>query len=253
MKRKILLICAAVCAIMAIWFIWRIIPKAKKPVEIVEPTVVEPVAEEEAEPIPYVSPVDWEKWQGECADIYAWLSIPGTDISYPVVQHPTEYEYYLNRDIYGQASADGALFTQCGYNGLDFTDPVTVIYGHRRNNGAMFGQLQPLYLGDQDFSDRNMLVIYLPDKELHYQIFACVPHSNEHILYWYDFSKQEDYQRFLDSVYDLTDSAANYDMSAAAGTDDTLLILSTCLKTNRTNRFLVIGKLVETVDTGTAE
>lgn len=252
MKRNLLLISAAVCVILAVWFVWKTVPKPKEPTLPVEPTVVEPVEEPQAEPEPYVSPIDFDYWKGECADIYAWLSIPGTDISYPVVQHPTEYEYYLNRDIYGQPSADAALFTQVGFNGLDFSDPVTVIYGHRRNNGAMFGQLQPLYLGDKDFSEINQIVIYLPDKELHYQIFACVPHSNEHILYHYNFSDKTEYQRFLDSVYNMTDPAANYDMSAAATTDDTLLILSTCLKTNRTNRFLVIGKLVETVETGPA-
>ncbi len=243
--RTLAVICAAAC----VWLLYRAIPKAKEPVSTpVTPVeagaVTQPQPQQET---PYVSPIDFAYWQGECGDIYAWLTIPGTDISYPVVQHPTDDEYYLKRDIYGRSSADGALFTQAGYNDAVLGDTVTVIYGHRMNSGAMFGQLQPLYLGDADFSQINEFTVYLPDREEHYRIFAAVPHSNEHILYQYDFSDPERYQAFLDSVYDLTDSAANYDEDAAAQVGDKLVILSTCLKTNRTNRFLVIGKLVETV------
>ena len=248
-KRWIWSALAVVCGLACLWLLYRAIPKGGEPVQVPVSTPVVPREQEaETQPeVPYVSPIDFAYWQGECGDIYAWLAIPGTDISYPVVQHPTDDEYYLKRDIYGRSSADGALFTQAGYNDDGFGDAVTVIYGHRMNSGAMFGQLQPLYLGDADFSHINEFVVYLPDREEHYRIFAAVPHSNEHILYQYDFSDPERYQAFLDSVYDLTDSAANYDEDAAAQVGDKLVILSTCLKTNRTNRFLVIGKLVETV------
>ena len=250
MKKWIWRVLAVACALCCLWLVYRAIPKAREPVSApVTPDVSEAVTQPDPE-VPYTSPIDFTYWQGECGDIYAWLTIPGTDISYPVVQHPTDDEYYLKRDIYGRASADGALFTQAGYNDHGFGDPVTVIYGHRMNSGAMFGQLQPLYLGDADFSRINEFVVYLPDREEHYRIFAAVPHSNEHILFQYDFTDPERYQAFLDTVYDLADSAANYDESAAAQVGDKLVVLSTCLKTNRTNRFLVIGKLVETVAGG---
>ena len=250
MKKWIWRVLAVACALCCLWLVYRAIPKAREPVSTpVTPDVPEAVTQPDPE-VPYTSPIDFTYWQGECGDIYAWLTIPGTDISYPVVQHPTDDEYYLKRDIYGRASADGALFTQAGYNDHGFGDPVTVIYGHRMNSGAMFGQLQPLYLGDADFSRINEFVVYLPDREEHYRIFAAVPHSNEHILFQYDFTDPERYQAFLDTVYDLADSAANYDESAAAQVGDKLVVLSTCLKTNRTNRFLVIGKLVETVAGG---
>ena len=247
MKKWIWRVLAVACALCCLWLVYRAIPKARGPVSApVTPDVPEAVTPPDQE-VPYTSPIDFTYWQGECGDIYAWLTIPGTDISYPVVQHPTDDEYYLKRDIYGRSSADGALFTQAGYNDDGFGDTVTVIYGHRMNSGAMFGQLQPLYLGDADFSHINEFVVYLPDREEHYRIFAAVPHSNEHILFQYDFTDPERYQAFLDTVYDLADSAANYDEDAAAQVGDKLVILSTCLKTNRTNRFLVIGKLVETV------
>ena len=249
MKKRAFLIAGAVCALLCVLLLIKALPGRRAPVEIIEPTVTdpEPAEPDPPEEPPYESPVDFAAWQEKNPDVYAWLSIPGTQISYPVVQHPAQDEYYLNHSAEGAWAAAGALFTQATYNSLTFEDPVTVIYGHRQNDGSMFGDLQPLYLGDADFSQINEIVIFLPEGERHYQIFAAVPHSNEHILYAYDFSREESYQRFLDSVYGCTDYAANFDMSAAADTGDRLLILSTCLKTNRTNRFLVIGKLVETI------
>ena len=54
-------------------------------------------------------------------------------------------------------------------------------------NGEMFGSLQELYSGEDALQQYGEAVIYLPDRELHYQIFAAVPYSNVHILYNYDF------------------------------------------------------------------
>lgn len=64
---------------------------------------------------------------------------------------------------------------------------MTVIYGHNMKNQEMFGSLQELYSSEDALQQYGEAVIYLPDRELHYQIFAAVPYSNVHILYNYDF------------------------------------------------------------------
>ena len=270
MKKKIYLVAGIICAVLAIILAIKAIPRPKEEPVIIEPTPSqsqeteassgsaeantekepepEPEPEPGPEPEPYVSPVDFAGLKEINPDIYAWFAIPGTDISYPVLQNPNDDEYYLRRDFQRNYAADGSLFTQARYNSLEFDDPVTIIYGHRTNNGSMFGQLQDLYLGSADFSDVNEFVIFLPDKELHYRIFCGVPHSNEHILYYHNFHNKEAYQKFLDDIYGTTDVAADFDREAFATTEDTLVILETCLKTNRTRRFLVIGKLIETID-----
>lgn len=251
LKRWVYLAAALVCLLACAWLGWKAFPGRAKPEA---PPMVEPEPATEPEPAVkpeelYTSPVDFAALQEKNPDIYAWLTIPNTHITYPVLQHPQQDEFYLDHNDEKQWAQAGALFSQASYNGRDFSDPVTIIYGHRQNDGSMFGDLQPLYLGDADYSDINEIVIYLPEAELHYRIFAAVPHSNEHILYMYDFSDSAAYQRFLDTVYDLDDYAANYRMEDAADTGDRLLILETCLQTNRLRRFLVIGKLVETLPT----
>lgn len=258
MKKKLYLAAGIICALLSIVLLLRAIPGRRAPTEIVEPTVIEPAGEPEPEPVPepepepepepYVSPVDFAAYQEINPDIYAWFAIPGTDISYPVLQSDQGEEYYLRRNIERQYSTAGSLFTQGYYNTKTFEDPVTIIYGHRMNDGSMFGQLQPLYGGrGTDFSAVDTFVIFLPDRELHYQIFAAVPHSNEHIMYYYDFEDADEYQRFLNETYQTSDKTANIDEEAFATTDDKIVILATCLKTDRTRRFLVMGKLVETI------
>ncbi len=256
MKKKLYLILALVCALAAGGLLFATLhgrsaptPPPTPPQENTEPTPppAPPQENTEPEPEPYESPIDFAALQERNGDIYAWLNLPGTPVDYPVLQHPTEDEYYLRRSIDGSWTIAGSLFTQARYNGLTFDDPCTIIYGHRMNNDDMFGSLRRLYYGDADFSEINEIVIYLPDKELHYQIFAGSVYSNDHIMYYFDFHDPAQYQQFLDNVYSGRYGVCNVDESAKASTDDRILILATCLKNDPNHRFLVIGKLVSQV------
>jgi len=141
-KKKLALIGGALAVCIAAYLLWTCQPWRTEPEE---PPVPDAPVEDTAEPEPaYVSPIDFASLQERCPDIYAWLEIPDTDISYPVAQNADD-TWYLTRDIDGNYSSDGTLFTESAYNGADLTDPATVIYGHRMNSGAMFGTLQKTY------------------------------------------------------------------------------------------------------------
>ena len=71
--------------------------------------------------------IDFAALQAINPDIYAWLEIPGTDISYPVVQHPDDDSYYLRRNSDREYSAGGAIFSEATYNSTDLNDPVTIL------------------------------------------------------------------------------------------------------------------------------
>ena len=74
-------------------------------------------------------PVDFETLQKENPDIYAWITIPGTDIDYPVVQDSTDNTYYLNHAADTSLSDSGAIYSE-KENAKDFDDYLTVLYGH---------------------------------------------------------------------------------------------------------------------------
>ena len=57
-----------------------------------EPETVEADPEEEKEPLDI--PVDFEALQAENPDIYAWITIPGTNVDYPILQREGDNGYY---------------------------------------------------------------------------------------------------------------------------------------------------------------
>ena len=190
-------------------------------------------------------PPDLEGQRKINSDVYAWIRVPGTMVDYPVLQHKSDDTYYLNHDIHGRQTVGGALFTERAYNGTGFTDPVTIIYGHKLKSGAMFGQLQAVYSDPAGFAANPVIQLWLEDRQLEYRIFAALPYDNRHILYQYDFSNARAFQMFFRNVFATRAMGANFDESLQpVPGEDHVLILSTCLKGDNTKRYLVMAKQV---------
>lgn len=156
-----------------------------------------------------VIPVKFEELQAVNPDIYAWITVPGTVIDYPILQHASDNTYYLMHNIDGSYGYPGCIYTE-NMNSKDFTDNNTVIYGHNMKNGSMFAQLHKFE--DPDFFNENReVLIYLPDEVLHYTIFAAHIYDDRHLLYSFDFTDPEVYQKYLDSIFSTRDMSANID------------------------------------------
>lgn len=125
-------------------------------------------------------PVDFETLQKENPDIYAWITIPGTDIDYPVVQDSTDNTYYLNHAADTSLSDSGAIYSE-KENAKDFDDYLTVLYGHNMKDGSMFAGLHK-YEDKTFLKDHKDLTIYTPDSILKYRIFAAYLTDNRHVL-----------------------------------------------------------------------
>lgn len=222
---------------------------APKADETVGETAAQPCSDTETaensleEVEPYQSPVDFQSLIETNPDIYAWLDIPGTDISYPLLQHTGNDTFYLTHDAEGADDKKGALFTEETYNSRTFTDPVTVVYGHWTKSGLMFGKLQESYTGSENLSEHNEIVIYLPDRELHFKAFAAVPYDNRHILYNYDFTDKRTFRLFFEDILSVRAIEASFSDDAMVQSDEQVLILSTCLIGDWSKRFLVCAKL----------
>ena len=142
---------------------------------------------------------------------------------------------------------NGVIYTEASYNDKDFADPLTVVYGHNMNNSNMFGTLQKVYSSPETLAEHPKIVVYLPDRELHYTVFAAVPFDNRHILYNYDFTNRRTFRLFFQEILSVRAIEAVYAENAAVQADDKILILSTCITGNRNKRFLVCGKLSQTI------
>ncbi len=76
-------------------------------------------------------------WQ-QNNDLAGWLSIDGTEIDAPVMYTPDDPEYYLRRAFDGSSAVSGCLFID---GGCMLDSNFLLIYGHRMNDGTMFGSL----------------------------------------------------------------------------------------------------------------
>ena len=206
------------------------------PAETPEPASSQPETED-----PYVSPIYFASLQAQNPDIYGWLRIPGTEFDFPLVQRQGDDSFYLTHDSDGNESSAGAIFTESAYNSTTMEDPVTVAYGHQMHAGTMFGKLQETYSQEDALEDYGEVIVYLPEKELHYQVFAAVPYDNRHILYNYDCTDSRRFNAFLNSIYEVREIGAQFASGVTVSTDDKVLVLSTCLAGNSQRRYLVLA------------
>ncbi len=216
---------------------------------VVYPSLQESSSETETtdEDIPYASPIDWEELWQKNTDIYSWLYIPGTEISYPVVQSDTDDTFYLTHDAYKKEYKGGSIMSEHRYTSKTFEDPVTILYGHKMRSGAMLGTLQPTYSDEKSFKEHQEIIIYLPDKELHYRIWATTPYDNSHIMAKYDFTNGRHVQLFINEIKSIRSIEGQLDETMDVNLNDRFLVLSTCLMGKVKNRYLVIARL-EAVD-----
>ncbi len=72
-------------------------------------------------------------------EIVAWIYDEGMGLNYPVVQAKDNAKY-LDTLFNGKRNKTGCLFLDAG-NAGDFSDRHSIIYGHNRKDGSMFGRL----------------------------------------------------------------------------------------------------------------
>ena len=181
--------------------------------------------------------IDFAGLQELNPDVYAWISVPGTKIEYPILQHPTDDTYYLNYNIDGSYGYPGCIYTEKA-NAKDFSDPNTVIYGHNMKNGTMFAGLHQFE--DRDFFDKNQeVIIYTPDKTYHYRIFASYIYDDRHLLYSFDFHEKAVFETYLSEIYARRDMSTNLNEDITVTGEDKIITLVTCMGKQPDKRLLV--------------
>ena len=185
----------------------------------------------------YQGPVDFEGMWKVNKDVYAWITVPGTVIDYPILQHKTDNTYYLNYNIDGSYGYPGCIYTE-NMNSKDFTDNNTVIYGHNMKNGTMFAGLHK-YEDASFFEKYDKIYIYTPEKTLEYTIFAAYVYDDRHLLYSFDFSDSAVYANYLKTVQGMRSMNANLRSDITVTAKDKIITLVTCMSKQPEKRLLV--------------
>ena len=165
-------------------------------------------------------------------DVLGWILIPGTVVSYPLLQG-NDNSYYLNHTWKKWTNVVGSIFMECR-NSPSLTDFNTIVYGHRMNNGSMFASLK--YYKQQSYWVQHPTVYITDDNGVHrYEIFAAYEISTAGDTYRLDFATDRDKQAFID--YCLEKSVIDTGLTPAMY--DRILTLSTCTGNGHATRWVV--------------
>ncbi len=171
--------------------------------------------------------VDMDKLYKLNKDVVGFLYIPDTRVNNPVLQRPSEKDYYLYRDFYGNDNKNGSLYVREACDVFDPSDNVT-IYGHNMANGSMFADVHKFK--DEDFFDAHPLVYFDTLYERHtYQVVCIFRTSGTYgegfpFHLYDDFKDEAEYKEFIKGIRKL----AIHDSGISVSYGDKFICLSTC-------------------------
>lgn len=197
---------------------------------------------------PAENPIDFAALKAQNPDVCAWITVEGTNINYPILRSGPDKEddFYLDHDLTANKKAAGSIYIQ-RLNSGDFSDSNTVIYGHNMLNGSMFASLKKFK--DKSFFDKNRVIyIYTPDKILKYDIVSSFLYDDRHIINSFNFYIAQGMQAYVDMVMNPQTTVKNIREGAEVTLEDKLITLSTCT-TKKKERYLVVGRLSEEINT----
>lgn len=176
-------------------------------------------------------------------DFIGWISIEGTNISYPVMQTKDRPEYYLRRNFYKEYSNYGTPFIAENCD-IDTSDNI-IIYGHHMKGFQIFGELEKYKT--KEFCDSHKIIEFDTLKEnAKYEIIAVFKtalYTNTSFRY-YEFTKANNEEEYINYISKCK-QISFYDIEATAFYNEKLITLSTCEYSNKNGRLVVVARKVE--------
>ncbi len=192
------------------------------------------------------NPIDFDALTAENDEIYAWIKIDDTEVDYPIAQSKTDDEFYLKHSAATREYlSSGAIYTEV-CNATDFSDPITVIYGHNGYGTTMFTTLHN-FEDEEFFNEHEYYTIYLDGRKLTYQIISAFQYDDRHIMNTFDFSSIETLLSFQITLQHPNSEVENVreNLDVPINEDSNIVILSTCTSNNKSVRYLISSVLVK--------
>lgn len=182
--------------------------------------------------------IDFEEIRKEAPDAFAWLDIPDTGISAPILQNATyESDYYASHDSTGAESSTGAIYTEFP-NATDFCDFNEIIYGVDRE--VVLSYKNPDY-----FNKHRNIEIYIEGNHMTYEVVMSRSWEKQDLLEYYAFPIDMECYRFLTELYDtrtLSDNIADNYLETTYR--DFIVTLVADEPADASKQYMVIAKLV---------
>lgn len=175
-------------------------------------------------------------------DFAGWLTIPGTNIDYPVMQSIENPNFYLKHAFDGSYSDYGVPYAQENCD-LELSDNI-ILYGHHMNDGSMFADLCK-YESEGFYREHSTFTFDTLSGYGNYEIvtvFKTVAYSQDGFKYYHFVNAEceEDFEEYLAQCRAL----ALYNTGVTAEYGDQLLTLSTCEYSRTNGRIVIVAKRI---------
>lgn len=165
-------------------------------------------------------------------DIYGYIHIDGTNISYPIVQGE-DNEYYLNRTWNGEYVVVGSIYADFRAEKNLENNRNTVFYGHNMRDGKMFNNVMN-FLEEDVFYNKNIL-IYTFDGAYTFEPFAIFQTVYTFPYFRMDFADDDDFIAFCEEMQEQSVHSKELTFTG----DDTVITLSTCTPSDDPSTFFI--------------
>lgn len=192
------------------------------------------------------NPIDFKTLQQQNSEIYAWIKVDDTKVDHPIVQSATDDTFYLKHTAEDKSwSASGAVYTEL-VNHKNFKDAITVIYGHNGYGDTMFTTLHR-FEDEEFFNAHPYFTIYTKNRKLTYQVISAFKYDDRHIMNSFNFADTtilEDFQKMIQNPDSVTKNVRT-ELDTEINKDSKIVILSTCITNQKSNRLLICGVLTK--------
>ena len=128
--------------------------------------------------------ISWENLRKINSEVAAWITIPGADISYPVVQGMDD-EYYLKHNFKKEEDLFGCIFLEHN-NKKNFMGSHSILYGHNIEGNMMFANLNR-YEQPEFLEKCPEIEIKTPERKFLYKIFSIEQAGSQSAAFEYGY------------------------------------------------------------------
>ena len=230
----IILLAALAASAYCIWYIYQYYHGSSYKDELRELGVIGTLTiDPEQESIEI--PIDFEALQKVNPDIYGWIEIPDTGISYAMLRREGDNNYYMNHAENGSYYSGGCVFSD-DFNSKDMSDTVTILYGHNLRNGTMFAKLVG-YKRQAFYDEHKIFQFMTPDQNFQLDVVAAYVANTKMDAWKLGFPEDADAESWIGNALKRSVIQTGYTYTPG----DRFITLSTCTYEFDNARFVVIG------------
>jgi len=229
---NVIMICLVAIIALSGWKIYSILHNYDKN----EDVYVKIAEEAKTEPTGFTGNIDFNALRKVNPDVVGWIYYKDSHIDYPIVQGE-DNSRYLTTMFDGSYADFGTLFVD-SVTDAPFRQFNTIVYGHHMRNGSMFGDLKKLK--DEAYCNEHPeMKLITPDGRYNLEIWAFLNQPSDSEIYTTNIIDDESKEAYIKMVEEI----ANYTTGVSVGTDDRLVVLSTCAYEYQDARYMVVCKI----------